>query len=48
MIPDRIYLVRRVLVGLALVVVAGLASVGYLALVTSGTPCFIATMDGAA
>lgn len=49
MIPRRVYLVRRVLVGLALIAVAALATLGFLWLVTSaGTPCFTETMRGAA
>lgn len=49
MIPRRVFLARRVLVGLALVVVATLATLGFLWLVTSaGTPCFTSTIGGAA
>lgn len=49
MIPRRVYLVRRVLVGLALVAVVALATAGYLWAVTSlGAPCFISTIGGAA
>lgn len=49
MIPRRVYLVRRVLVGLALVAVVALATLGFLWLVTSaGTPCFTSTLGGAA
>lgn len=49
MIPRRVYLVRRVLVGLALVAVVALATLGYLWAVTSlGPSCFTSTLGGAA